>query len=697
LALLLSGWALSGVLFLLGQREQERVNAADFVQLTSNAQTAIRQRLDIYVDALRSGVGFLVASPTAGRREWDDFAHVMSLTEHYPGMHGFGVIYRVPMEETEKFLQRARADGRPDFAIHSVPGTTSVAGRDQYVITYVFPETGNQPAIGLDVATETLRREGADVSCDTGQPEMTSRITLVQDQKKRPGFLLYLPVYRKGAPVMTVPERRAALKAWVYVPFVIDEFMQGILGSRSKKLELCFFEHDHLDRDHLLFASTIGGVEPPAFERTTLLELAGQKFTLGWNRGPDLVSAGRSLLQVVAACLALSTVWFAGWLLRLQILRERAEAAVVERTANLRESEQSYRNQFAANSAVMLLIDPVDGAIIDANAAALRFYGYPRERLLALRITDISVLPVSEVRQALASISEEKGQRFEFQQRLANGSVREVEVSSSRIQFGARHVLHSIIIDVSERKRAEYARRESEQRLSYAMDATGEGIWDWNISTGQVKHNACWCRILGLDESFLEHPIAAFAATIHEPDRAGVMAAIQACLEGRVPYVNRHRMLHADGRIVWVLDRGRIVERDADGKPTRMVGSMADITEQERAEALQQEVLNRLQKIASRVPGLLYQYRLYPDGRSCFPFASDAIRTIYRVSPDEVRDDAALVFANLHPEDRANVAASIQESARDLTPWQYEYRVKFADGTIRSLFSNAVPEREEHH
>ena len=110
---------------------------------------------------------------------------------------------------------------------------------------------------------------------------------------------------------------------------------------------------------------------------------------------------------------------------------------------------------------------------------------------------------------------------------------------------------------------------------------------------------------------------------------------------------------------------------------------------------LYQEALERLQKIASRVPGVVYQYRLRPDGSSCFPFASEAIKEIYRVSPDEVREDASKVFANLHPDDTPGVVASILASAKDLTPWKYEYRVKFSDGTIRFLYGNAVPQRED--
>jgi PAS domain S-box-containing protein len=108
--------------------------------------------------------------------------------------------------------------------------------------------------------------------------------------------------------------------------------------------------------------------------------------------------------------------------------------------------------------------------------------------------------------------------------------------------------------------------------------------------------------------------------------------------------------------------------------------------------AFQQE---NLRKIASLVPGVVYQYLLRPDGTSCFPYASEAIKEIYRVSPDEVREDASSVFANLHPDDFAGVVASIQASGQTLTMWQHEYRVKFSDGTIRSLYGHAVPQREE--
>lgn len=142
------------------------------------------------------------------------------------------------------------------------------------------------------------------------------------------------------------------------------------------------------------------------------------------------------------------------------------------------------------------------------------------------------------------------------------------------------------------------------------------------------------------------------------------------------------------------LDTHAVPLRDAEGNITALLSVTRDITERKRAQQTQQEVLERLEKIASSVPGMVYQFRLNPDGSSCFPYASPAIKTIYRVTPEEVRDSAANVFTILHPEDYEQVVASINASAQHLTPWQHEYRTRFEDGSERWLLGNAMPERQ---
>jgi PAS domain S-box-containing protein len=147
-----------------------------------------------------------------------------------------------------------------------------------------------------------------------------------------------------------------------------------------------------------------------------------------------------------------------------------------------------------------------------------------------------------------------------------------------------------------------------------------------------------------------------------------------------------------DGERVWASVRvGPLIVGD------RVLGATlcaTDVTARRKDEAHTKELASRLQKIASQVPGMVYQYKMRPDGGSCFPYASERMREIFRVSPDEVRDDANKVFAVIHPEDLGELSDSIAESARLLQPWHGEYRVKFPDGDVRWLHGSAVPEKQ---
>jgi len=118
------------------------------------------------------------------------------------------------------------------------------------------------------------------------------------------------------------------------------------------------------------------------------------------------------------------------------------------------------------------------------------------------------------------------------------------------------------------------------------------------------------------------------------------------------------------------------------------------IASKRRQAEVQARDLLRLQNLTGRVPGLVYQYLLRPDGSSCFPFVSEGIRDTFRLSREAVVADASQVFALIHPDDAAGVAVSIDASARTLTPWVHESRICFADGTVRWLSGKATPQRQ---
>lgn len=105
-----------------------------------------------------------------------------------------------------------------------------------------------------------------------------------------------------------------------------------------------------------------------------------------------------------------------------------------------------------------------------------------------------------------------------------------------------------------------------------------------------------------------------------------------------------------------------------------------------------EEALQRLQHIAEQLPGVVYQFQLYSDGRSCFPYASEGLRDVYGLQPEEVREDASSVFARIHPDDLLDVTASIQASAEHLSVWHREYRFLHPIKGLIWLEGRAMPQ-----
>ncbi|MEI6765830.1 MAG: PAS domain S-box protein [Bacteroidota bacterium] len=132
---------------------------------------------------------------------------------------------------------------------------------------------------------------------------------------------------------------------------------------------------------------------------------------------------------------------------------------------------------------------------------------------------------------------------------------------------------------------------------------------------------------------------------------------------------------------------------DENGKPHHIDGALRDITKRKLAEQSLEQIHNQLFKISEQVPGVIYQYRLFADGKSCFPYSSSGMNDIYEYAPDEVREDATPVFGRIHPDDLQNVSDLIFESARTLNHFNCEFRVVLPRQGLRWRYSDAMPER----
>lgn len=165
----------------------------------------------------------------------------------------------------------------------------------------------------------------------------------------------------------------------------------------------------------------------------------------------------------------------------------------------LRQSEGKFRQMFENNRAVKLLIDSETGAIADANMAACDYYGYTRDELRAMRIWDINVRGPEFVKHEMSRAADQAKTFFHFRHMRANGEIRDVEVHSGPIDVKGKRLLYSIIHDITERKRAEQALQQSEEKYRVIFDYAPVGIYQSTRDGRFVTANATLARMLGYD------------------------------------------------------------------------------------------------------------------------------------------------------------------------------------------------------
>ena len=390
LTLLLSGWALSGGIFYLAQESHRRTDAADFGRLVVNAQMVMEQRINAYADALRGAASFVTAAEGPGHDEWTTFCEALNLPKRYSGINGLGLVFPVARPDAGLFVQQARIDRAADFSIHPVPGGDLAGAPEQYLVTEIWPIGPNRPAVGLDLASESTRREALEAARDSGEPRFSRRITLVQDPQQRSGLLLCMPVYRRGAPVATVAERRTALRAWVYAPFVNDEFFSAALGQRRGRLKLQIFSVEPTGREVLIYDSARVPTREADVELKNTFRVFGTGLALAWSRGPNFVPSGQSPLVWVACTSALLTVLLGGWMVSLQTMRERAEHLANRRTRDLQSSEARFRLIFDHAAAGVTVVEFSTGRYVRVNPRYCEILGYSSDELLQLSFRDVT-------------------------------------------------------------------------------------------------------------------------------------------------------------------------------------------------------------------------------------------------------------------------------------------------------------------
>jgi PAS domain S-box-containing protein len=433
-------------------------------------QAAIRDRMRTYQAVLHSAAGLVHASEIITEDEWRVFTEQLRIASSYPGLQGLGYAPRLP----------GAADGE----------------RERVPVVYLEPPNErNRRLVGFDLMSEPKRRRAMERARDSGSAALTSKITLrTIDGMTEPGFLVFLPVYTRGHPPVSVQERRERLIAYVYTPFQARTFIESVLGGLPGDLTLQVRDANPAEDDVLLYQH--GADTASLFSRERSVSMLGHRWMIRVGARPAFVEQQRSsepMWTLVAG--GTTTLLVAALVFTLAIARQnlanrlKAELLVRERD---RHAAAILDNSLDA----YVSIDDQD-RIVAWNRQAEITFGWAASAVLGRRLAE-TVIPERHRAQHLKALRtyaarEPKivGKRIEMPATRADG--REVTVELSIIAVPGKDGLSFVasMRDVTDVKRqqAELLKMNAtlEQRVEERTAALAEANHSLQSANEQLE------------------------------------------------------------------------------------------------------------------------------------------------------------------------------------------------------------------
>jgi len=467
----LTAWA---CLFALDAQDAQIADR--FARDTDKVARDTEARLKTYFDTLLSIRAVLAVDERIGRAEFHHYIRELRLQQRYPGFQAIQLVRRVPSAGLASHVEAIRGDtslqpgGYPNYQPH--PATQ----RDEhYLIEYTEPMRGNENAFGLDLVAFPAHLQALEMGRDTGDLVVTERITLVQDASGEPGFIARLPVYRKGAPLTTVEQRRAALTTFVAIVFRVSDLMREVIDPRlSNDMHVQINDAGYLSDgggttpsiENLMFDSDgkvrsdrpARAVVPGLTSHTTLN--VGQRHWLMQFKGYAGPRYGReyATILLIGGCGFLISTLIAALVVTLQRRRDIARRlrATLEELRALQDSAVVGIGLFS------------EGQILRCNRGLEEMLGYPHGALDGRPVTAlVPTGPAVDPFQCGAG-----GQRAYAELELVRRDGQSLWcMVNGRMLDPAAPAKGSVwvLADVSDRRKTEAALVESRQGLEYSL------------------------------------------------------------------------------------------------------------------------------------------------------------------------------------------------------------------------------------
>ncbi|MGR9107115.1 MAG: response regulator [Gammaproteobacteria bacterium] len=189
---------------------------------------------------------------------------------------------------------------------------------------------------------------------------------------------------------------------------------------------------------------------------------------------------------------------------------------------------------------------------------------------------------------------------------------------------------------------------------------------------------------------FIDNHVRSYASIVHPEDREKVLCEVMQGVNGARPFVLEYRIVHADGSLRWVYEKGRAIF-DEHGMVSFLDGTILDITSRKHAERLIQKSKRRLQEIADSIPGAVYQFHLDENANVIFDFMSDGIEGLVGVTRQCALKNASCVLEKLHPDDKTVIWRLLRTSIDTLKAWKHEFKVVAESGAVKWIRGEAAP------
>lgn len=281
-----------------------------------------------------------------------------------------------------------------------------------------------------------------------------------------------------------------------------------------------------------------------------------------------------------------------------------------------------------------------------------------------------------------------------------------VDVSLSLVPVDRSDLSAGIVfaaMDISERKKSEkvicdntlrmqYAERERTeifQRLELALRGADLGVWDWHVQSGDLFQDEIWHAQLGYSMNDVERNIASWENRIHPDDRPVVLKALNDCLEGSSPFYSvEHRLLTKSGDWKWILTRGKVLERDEQGRPVRMLGTHLDIDKARTTDEALQKSEKMFRVLIETIEDVFW---VSDPSIQNILLASPAYEKVWGKPLQDLYEVPRQFLESVHPEDKNRFMEYFEKFHTQGTGYSLEYRIIRPDGSIRWIFERAYP------